>query len=126
MEVYAESLATKGRKQLDRLLTDVNQVTLNLPRMVTVDSGQVKHTQDMMESPEKLVFAYRHNAFDASMFGKVGGLDHYKMVDFDRFECTAVHYQQRFVAQNLGILVGFAVVGIALAMVVKPCAVARY
>ena len=79
-----------------------------------------------MESPEQLVFAYRHNAFDAGMFGKVGGLDHCRIVDFDRFECTAVHCSQRFAAQNLGILVGIAVVGIAPAMVVKPCVVARY
>ena len=126
MEVYEESLATKGHKQSDRWLTGVNRVTLKLPRMVTVDSGQVKHTQDMMESPEQLVFAYQHNAFDAGMFGKVGGHDHCKMVDFDRFECTAVHCSQRSAAQNLGILVGIVVAGIAPAMVVKPCSVALY
>ena len=126
MEVYAESLATKGHKQLDRLLTGLNQVTLKLPRMVTVDSGQVKHTQGKMGLPEQLVFACQHNAFDAGMTDKVGGHDHCKMVDFDRFECTAVHYLQRFVAQNLGILVGIAVVGIAPTTVVKPCVVARY
>ena len=74
--------------------------------------------------PKQLVFAYRHKEFDAGMFGKVGGHDHCKMVDFDRFEYTVVHYLQRFVAQNPGILVGIAVVGIALAMVVKPCVVA--
>ena len=79
-----------------------------------------------MGLPEQLVFAYRHNAFDAGNFGKVGGHDHCKMVDFDRFEYTAAHYLQRFVAQNLGILVGIVVVGIVLAMVVKPCVVARY
>ena len=48
------------------------------------------------------------------------------MVDFDCFTYTAAHYLQRFVAQILGILVGIAVVGIALAMVVKPCAIAQY
>ena len=79
-----------------------------------------------MGLPEQLVFAYRHNAFDAGNFGKVGGHDHCKMVDFDRFKCMDVHYWQRFVAQNLGILVGIAVVGIVLAMAVKPCAVDRY
>ena len=126
MEVYVGSLATMGRKQLDRLLTGLNQVTLKLPRMVTGDSDQVKHTQGKMGLPEQLVFACQHNAFDAGMTNKVGGHDHCKMVDFDRFDCTVVHCQQRFVAQNLGILVGIAVVGIALAMVVKPCVVARY
>ena len=126
MEVYAESLATKGRKRLDRLSTDLDPVTLKSPRRVTVDLGQAKHTQDKMELPGQLVSAYQHNAFDAGNFGKVGGHDHCKMVDFDRFECTAVHYQQRFVAQNLSIHVGIAIVGIALAMVVKPCVVARY
>ena len=75
---------------------------------------------------EQLVFAYRHNAFDAGNFGKVGGHDHCKMVYFDRFEYTVVHYLQIFVAQNLVILVGIAVVGIVLAMVVKPCAIDRY
>ena len=79
-----------------------------------------------MGLPEQLVFAYRHNAFDAGNFGKVGGHDHCKMVDFDCFEYTTVHYLQRFVAQNLGILIGIVVVGIVLDMVVKPCAVARY
>jgi len=39
MEVYAESLATKGRKQLDRWLTSSNQVTPRLPQRVTADSG---------------------------------------------------------------------------------------
>ena len=77
-----------------------------------------------MGLPEQLVFAYRNNAFDAGTM--VGGHDRCKMVDFDRFEYAVVHYLQRFVAQNLGILVGIAVVGIVLAMVVKPCAVARY
>ena len=123
MEVYAESLATKGRKRLDHFLTDLNQVTLKLPRRVTVDLGQVKHTQDKMGSPEQLVFASQHNAFDAGNFGKVGGHDHCRMVDFDRFEYTAAHYLQRFVAQILGILVGIAVIGTAQAMVVEPCAV---
>ena len=98
MEVYAESLATKGRKQLDRLLADLDLVTLKLPRRVTVDSGLAKHTQDMTKLPEQLVFAYQHNAFDAGNFGKVGGHDHCKMVDFDRFEYTAADYLQRFVA----------------------------
>jgi len=31
MEAYAESLATKGHKELDRLLTDLDPVTLKLP-----------------------------------------------------------------------------------------------
>ena len=126
MEVYVESLATKGRKQLDRLLTGVDQVTLKLPQMVTVDSSQVKRTQDTMGSPKRLVFACQHNAVDAGMNDKVGGHDHCKMVDFDRFECTAVYCSQRSVAQNLGIPVGIVVVGIAPAMVVKPCSVALY
>ena len=79
-----------------------------------------------MGLPEQLVFAYQHNAFDVGNFGKVGGHDHYKMVDFDHFEYTATHYLQKIGAQNLGIFVGTAVVGIALAMVLKPCAIARY
>ena len=77
-----------------------------------------------MESPEQLVFAYYHNAFDVGNFGKVGGHNHCRMVDFDRFEYTAADYLQKFVAQILGILVGIAVVGIAPAMVVKPRGVA--
>ena len=48
------------------------------------------------------------------------------MVDFDRFEYTAAHYLQRFVAQILGILIGIVFVGIAPAMVVKPCAIVQY
>ena len=126
MEVYVESLATKGCKRLDRLLTDLNQVTLKLPQRVTVDSGQVKHTQDNMGLPEQLVFAYQHNAFDAGNFGKVDGHNHYRMVDFDRFEYTAAHYLQIFVAQILRKLVGIAVVDITLAMLVKPCDVVQY
>ena len=79
-----------------------------------------------MESPEQLVFAYQHNAFDAGNCGKVGGHNHCRMVGFGRFECTTAHYLQRFVAQILGILVGIAVVGIAPSMVMMPCVVARY
>ena len=73
-----------------------------------------------MGLPEQLVFAYQHNAFDASNFGKVDGHDHYDMVDVDCFECTTTHYLQRLVAQILCKLVGIVVVGIAPAMVVKP------
>jgi len=79
-----------------------------------------------MELPEQLVFAYQHNAFDAGNFGKVDGHKHYRMVDFDHFEYLVAHYLQRFVAQILGKLVGIAVVDIAPAMVVKPCAVVQY
>ena len=124
MAVYAESLATKGRKQLDRLLTGLNQVTLKLPRMVTVDSGQVKHTQGATELLEQLAFAYQHNVIDVGMIDTVGGLDHCKVVGFDRFGYTVVHYSQRSAAQNLGILAGTAVGGIVQAMVVTPCSVA--
>ena len=42
------------------------------------------------------------------------------MIDIDRFEYTAAHYLQRFVAQILGKLARIAVIGIAPAMVVKP------
>ena len=126
MEVYAGSLATKGRKKLDRSLVDLDPVTLKSPRRVTADSGLAKHTQDKMESPEQLVFAYQHNAFDAGNFGKVGGHNHCRMVDFDCFEYMDVHYLQRFVAQILGILVGIVVAGIVLAMAVKPYVVSRY
>ena len=94
--------------------------------MATADSGLARRTQGTMESPEQLAFAYQHNAVDAGMNDKVGGHDHCKMVDFDRFECTAVHCSQRSAAQNLGILVGIAVVGTAPAMVEKPCAVVLY
>jgi len=79
-----------------------------------------------MESPELLVFAYQHNAFGAVNFGKVDGHNHCRMVDFDRFEYMIAHYSQRFVAQILGILVGIAVVGTALAMVAKPRAVVQF
>ena len=79
-----------------------------------------------MELPEQLAFAYQHNAVDASMTDTVGGHDHCKVVDFDRFECTVVHCSQRSTSQNLGILVGIVVVGIAPATVVKPCSVALY
>ena len=79
-----------------------------------------------MGSPEQLVFAYQHNAFDAGNFGKVDGHKHCRMVDFDRFEYTAAHYLQRFVAQSPGKLVGIVVVDITPAMVVRPCAVVQY
>ena len=79
-----------------------------------------------MELPEQLVFAYQHNVVDAGTTDMVGGHDHCKVVDFDRFECTVVHCSQRSAAQNLGILVGIVVVGIAPATVVKPCSVALY
>ena len=126
MEVYEESLATKGHKQSDRSLTGVNWVTLKLPRMVTVDSGQVKRNQGTMESLEQWVFAYQHNVIDVGMTDTVGGLDHCKAVGFDRFKCTVVHCSQRSTAQNLGTLAGIVVVGIAPATVVKPCAVVLY
>ena len=79
-----------------------------------------------MESPKQLVFAYQHNAVDAGMTDTVGGLDHCKVVDFDRFGCMVVHCSQRSAAQNLGTLVGIVVVGIAPATVVKPCSVVLY
>ena len=123
MEVCAGSLATMGRKQLDHWLTDVNQATLKSPRMVTVDSGLAKRNQGTMESLEQRVFAYQHNVIDVGMTDMVGGLDHCKVVGFDRFGYTVVHCSQRSVAQNLGILAGIVVVGIALATVVKPCSV---
>ena len=121
MEVYEESMATKGHKQSDRWFTGVNRVTLKSPRMVTVDSGQVKHNQGTMESLEQWAFAYQHNVIDVGMTDTVGGLDHCKVVGFDRFGYTAVHYSQRSAAQNLGTLAGTAVVGIVQAMVVMPC-----
>ena len=54
------------------------------------------------------------------MIDTAGGLDHYKVVSFDRFGYTVVHYSQKSVAQTLGILVGTTVVGIVQAMVVTP------
>ena len=120
MEVYAESLATKGHRQLDRSLVDLDPVTLKLPQKETADSGLVEHTQDNMESLEQLVFAYQHNEFDVGNFGKVDGHNHYDKVD------TAAHYLQRLVVHILGKLIGIAVVGIAPAMVVKPWAVVQY
>ena len=126
MEVFEESLATKGRKQLDRSLIGVNPVILKLPRMVTIDLGQVRRTQDTMESPQQQAFAYQHNVIDVGMTDTVGGLDHCKAVGFDRFEYTVVHCSQRSAAQNLGTLAGIVVVGIAPATVVKPCFVALY
>ena len=123
MEVCEESLATKGHNQLDHLLTGVNRVTLKLTRMVTVDSSQEKRTQGTMELPEQWAFAYQHNVIDVGMIDTVGGLDHCKVVGFDRFGYTVVHCSQRSAAQNLGTPAGIAVVGIAQAMVVKPCSV---
>ena len=79
-----------------------------------------------MELPEQLAFAYQHNVIDAGMIDTVGGHDHRKLVDFDHFECTVVRCSQRSAAQNLGILFGIVVVGIAPAMVEKSCAVALY
>jgi len=79
-----------------------------------------------MESPEQLVFAYQHNAFDVDNSDKVEGHNHHKMASFDRFGYTVAHCLQRFAAQLLGILVGIVVVGIAPAMVVTPHAVSRY
>ena len=55
------------------------------------------------------------------MTDTVGGLDHCKVVGFDRFGYTVVHYSQRSAAQNLGTPTGTAVVGIVQAMVVTPC-----
>jgi len=115
-----ESPATKGHRQLDRSLADLDLVTLKFPQKATVDSGLVEHTQDKMESLEQLVFAYQHNAFDVGNFGKVDGHNHYDMVD------TATHYLQRLVAHILGKLAGIAVVGITPAMVVKPWAVVQH
>ena len=126
MEVYEESSATKGYKQLDRLLADLDLVTLKSRRRATVDSGSVKHTQDKMGSPEQWVFAYQHNVFDANNFDKVDGHNHYNMIVGNHFEYTATHYLQSFVAQVLGKLVGIAVVDVAPAMVVKPFVVAQY
>ena len=124
MEVYEESLAAKGHKQSNHWLNGVNRVTLKLPRTVIVDSGQAKCNQGMMESLEQWVFAYQHNVIDVGMIDTVGGLDHCKVVGFDRFGYTAVHYSQRSAAQNLGTLAGTAVVGIVQAMVLTPCSVA--
>jgi len=79
-----------------------------------------------MELPEKFVFAYQHNAFDADIFGKVDGHNHYDMIGVGHFEYTDAHYLQRFVAQILGKLVGIAIFDIAPAMVVNPFAVVQY
>ena len=92
--------------------------------MATADSGLARRNQDTMESLEQWAFAYQHNVIDVGMTDTVGGLDHCKVVGFDRFGYTAVHYSQRSAAQNLGTLVGTAVVGIVQAMVVTPCSVA--
>ena len=104
---------------MDRSLVDLDLVTLELPRKATIE-GLVEHTQDKTESFEQLVFAYQHNAFDVGNFGKVDGHNHYDMVD------TAAHYSQRLVAHILGKLAEIAVVGIALAMVVKPWTVVQH
>ena len=56
MEFYEESLATKGRKQLDHLLADSDLVIPKLRQKVTIDSGLAKPTQDKMGSPEPWVF----------------------------------------------------------------------
>ena len=86
MEVYEELPATKGHKQLNCSLADLDPVTLKLPRKEIVDSGSAKHTQDKMGLPEQWVFAYQHNVFDADKFHKVDGHNHYDMIDVGRFE----------------------------------------
>ena len=77
-----------------------------------------------MGSPEQWAFAYQHNVIDVGMTDTVGGLDHCKVVGFDHFGYTVVHYSQRSAAQNLGILAGTAVGGIVQTMVATPCSVA--
>ena len=126
MEFYAESLATKGHKRLDRLLADLDLVTLESPRRATVDSGSANRIQDKMGLPEQWVFAYQNNVFDADNFDKVDGHNHYDMIDGNRFEYTVAHYLQSFVAQVLGKLAGIVVVDIAPAMVVNPFVVVQY
>ena len=79
-----------------------------------------------MELPEQWTFAYQHNVIDLGMTDTVGGLDHCKVVGFDRFGYTVVHCSQRSAAQNLGTLVGIAVVGIALSTVATPWVVALH
>ena len=126
MEVYEESPTTKGHKQLDHSLANLDMVTLESPRRAAVDSGSTKRTQDKMGSPEQWVFAYLHNVFDVDNFDKVDGHNHYDMIDGDRFEYTVAHYMQSFVSQVLCKLVGITVVDIAPAMVLKPFVVAQY
>jgi len=126
MEVYEESPATKGRKQLDHLLADLDMVIPTLRRKATVDSGLAKHTQNKMGLPEKWVFAYQRNVFDVYNFDKVDGHNNYDMIDGDRFEYTDAHYPQSFVAKVLGKLAGIVVVDIVPAMAMKPFSVVQY
>ena len=79
-----------------------------------------------MESPEQLVFAYRHNAIDADMIDTVDGLLHYRVVGFDRIVGTVVHCSQKSAARYLGTLAGIAVVDTAPTMVVTPWVVVLY
>ena len=76
--------------------------------------------------PEQLVFAYRHNVFDAGMIDTIGGLPHCKVVGFDRIVGTVVHCSQKSATQYLGTLAGTAVVDTAPTMVVIPLVVVRY
>ena len=126
MEVYVGQPATKGRRQLDRSLVDLDLVTLELPRSATIDLGLVEHTQDKMESFEQSVFAYQHNAFDVGKFGKFYVHNHYSMVVDNRFGNVVAHYLQRLVAQVPDMIAGIAVVDIELAMVAGPFAVVQY
>ena len=76
-----------------------------------------------MGSLEQLVFAYRHNVFDAGMIDTVGGLPHCKVVGFDRITGTVVHCSQKSAARYLGTLAGTAVVDTAPTMAVTPLVV---
>ena len=86
----------------------------------------MKRAQDTKGLPEQLVFAYRHNVFDAGNFDKVDGHNHYNMVVDNRFGNAIAHYLQRLVAQVLDMIAGIAVVEIEPAMVVGPFVVVQY
>ena len=108
---------------MDRSLADLDPVTLKSPRRVTVDLGLAKHTQDKMELPEQLVFAYQHNVIDVGMIDMVDGLLHHRVVGFDRIIGTVVHCSQKSAARYLGTLAGIVVVDTAPTMVVTPLVV---
>ena len=70
--------------------------------MATVDSSQVEHTQDMMEFPEKQVFAYQHRASEFGSLDKVvvEQIRRNLVVD-NQVEFVVVHNYQSLVDQDI-------------------------
>ena len=87
--------------QLDHLLAGSNLVIPELLQKAIADLGQVKQTQDKMESPKQQVFTYHHNVSNAGNFDKVVGHNQYSVVFDNHNENAVVHNLQSLVAQVL-------------------------